>query len=63
MEIITKKIVALSENEIIHLQRAASVLEELDDVTCGELDWEIEDIVDALRDIALTKSWKVEFQK
>lgn len=61
MEIITKKTVALNENEIIHLRRAASVLEELDDVTCGELDWEIGDIVDALRDIALTKSWNIEF--
>ena len=60
MEIITKKTVTLSENELIHLQRVANILEELDAVTYGELDWEIGEIAEALRDIALTKSWKIE---
>ena len=61
MNIITKKKVMLSEDEVICLRRASNILEELNDEINGETDYEFLTLAEELTDINLVRAWTVEY--
>ena len=60
MEVFTERKIRLEKDEIICLRRAANILEELEEETSGENDWECKEIAEALQAIAHTGEWTIE---
>ena len=59
MEVFIQKKIRLEDDDIVCLRNAARILEELEEETNGENDWELPDISEILQEITYKGEWEV----
>lgn len=60
MEVFTQKKIRLEDDDIICLRNAARILEELEEETNGENDWELLNLSEILQEITYKREWEVD---